>query len=295
MSSEICFDAPEITTNMGIMIDARVSIVTVSKLIDVKVTAGCKCPDGRSGTQIPQVIKAAASPVPSQSEDSSDDDDIDIAVEEDGSAMVQAGVIDSSDNDVVQTALPTIGDPQASSTIISKESSHSSSSSSSSDSEDEKSKTSHSSISKSSTLDDSAADAKTTTDASSMSDVSMTSQTLLQTEKAVNITGTLASPWKQENVLGKFKLSHEDQYGRPIYVRENVTSSGKQVYLYHIHESKKWRVGPSETGTTCWLFVTSKVPRPELIDQDATAKGRTWHEHSTGKWLPVTDMTVTAL
>jgi len=40
-----------------------------------------------------------------------------------------------------------------------------------------------------------------------MSDVSMNSQSLLQTEKAVHITGTLSSPWKQENVLGKFTVS----------------------------------------------------------------------------------------
>ena len=101
------------------MIDARVSVVTVSKLIDVKVTAGCKCPDGSSGVQIPAVIKAAASPVPSSS-DESDDDDINIAVEDDGGAMVQAGISDTSDNDFVQTQLPTVGVPQASSTIISK-------------------------------------------------------------------------------------------------------------------------------------------------------------------------------
>ena len=36
----------------SIVIDARVSIVTVSKLVDVRVTGSCKCPDGSSGLGI---------------------------------------------------------------------------------------------------------------------------------------------------------------------------------------------------------------------------------------------------
>ena len=34
------------------------------------------------------------------------------------------------------------------------------------------------------------------------------------------------------------------------------------------------------------------VPRPELIDKDASAKNRSWYEHSGGEWLPVKDMKI---
>lgn len=271
MVAEICFEAPEITTNMGIMIDARVSIVTVSKLIDVSVTAGCKCPDGSSGITIPTFPRKIVAKAESESE-SEDEIEIEMNVVADDN-MVHATVVTSDSESEKEIAA---GKPQAQSTIISKKDSSSSSSSSSE-----------------SDITDSVADAKTLTDASSISEVSMSDQTILPQPKSVNISGTLQSPWKQENVLGKFTLSHEDQYGRPVYVRDQVTSSSKKVYLYHIHESKKWRVGPSETGTTCWLFVTSKVPRPELIDEDVTSKRRTWHEHSSGKWIPIKDMKVT--
>jgi hypothetical protein len=44
MANEICFDAPEINMASDIVLDARVSIVTVAKLVDVKVTGNCKCP-----------------------------------------------------------------------------------------------------------------------------------------------------------------------------------------------------------------------------------------------------------
>merc|ERR1711953_1050362 len=46
---EICFEAPEINMASDIVLDARVSIVTVSKLVDVNVTGNCVCPSGSSG------------------------------------------------------------------------------------------------------------------------------------------------------------------------------------------------------------------------------------------------------
>ena len=53
----------------------------------------------------------------------------------------------------------------------------------------------------------------------------------------------------------------EDEKGRPIYKRKEPTSDGGAVYLYHIHHSKKWRVGPNHEGKeafNCWLYITSK-------------------------------------
>jgi len=41
---EICFEAPEINMASDIVLDARVSIVTVTKLVDVRVSGACKCP-----------------------------------------------------------------------------------------------------------------------------------------------------------------------------------------------------------------------------------------------------------
>jgi len=43
MAEEICFEAPEINMASDIVLDAKVSIVTVSKLVDVAVTGNCKC------------------------------------------------------------------------------------------------------------------------------------------------------------------------------------------------------------------------------------------------------------
>ena len=57
------------------------------------------------------------------------------------------------------------------------------------------------------------------------------------------------------------QLMKEDSVGRPIYKRKEPTSQGKQVYLYHIHQTKKWRIGPAHEGAeahNCWLFITSK-------------------------------------
>ncbi|CBY09715.1 unnamed protein product [Oikopleura dioica] len=43
MTKEICFEAPEINMASDIVLDARVSIVTVTKLMDVRVSGQCKC------------------------------------------------------------------------------------------------------------------------------------------------------------------------------------------------------------------------------------------------------------
>ena len=54
----------------------------------------------------------------------------------------------------------------------------------------------------------------------------------------------------------------EDSVGRPIYKRAGATDlDGRNVYLYHIHKSKKWRVGPAyelPQALNCWLFITTK-------------------------------------
>jgi len=140
---------------------------------------------------------------------------------------------------------------------------------------------------------DSLADASKFTDGSVMSSYQDHSP-ILTHEENLFISGTLTSGWKQENIMGRFTLSHEDQYGRPVYVRTEETNSGKKVYLYHIHNTKKWRIGPDQTSSTCWLFITSKVARPDLIDQDARAKRRNWYEHSGGKWIAIKDMKVSS-
>lgn len=43
-SNQICFEVPEINMASNIVLDARVSVVTVAKLVDVSVKGGCKCP-----------------------------------------------------------------------------------------------------------------------------------------------------------------------------------------------------------------------------------------------------------
>lgn len=60
----------------------------------------------------------------------------------------------------------------------------------------------------------------------------------------------------------------EDSVGRPIYKRKEPTSQGKQVYLYHIHQTKKWRIGPAHEGAeahNCWLFITSKGEISDIL------------------------------
>merc|ERR1712176_1525485 len=43
-TDEICFEAPEISMSSDITIDAILSMVTVSKLTNMKVDANCHCP-----------------------------------------------------------------------------------------------------------------------------------------------------------------------------------------------------------------------------------------------------------
>lgn len=331
-SDEICFEAPEINTALSINIDANVSVVTVAKLVDISVKGGCVCPDGSSGISVPKrsfspVRKAVRDPSPPRRQKSPERKS---EPKSDGGSNFRSGGFSGIDmskyastptieTEPVKVArvptpepirvptpepvrvptpepirVPTpepvrIPTPEPVRVPTPEPIKRS------------KTPPSPKQISKADsaiysgndrTLSDSLSKAKSfNRSISGISDASF-SEPLLTHAKELNLEGTLNSKWKQENILGKFVFSHEDRYGRPIYMRKDLTSSKKSVYLYHLHESKKWRVGPDDKNTTCWLFITSKVPRPELIDKDASAKNRSWYEHSGGEWLPVKDMKI---
>merc|ERR1712048_184333 len=350
--SEICFEAPEINTAMGIEIDARVSVVTMAKLIDVSVTAGCKCPDGVSSDSSlvrPQRLKSteittdpsrstysheskASDRFPSSKSYGSSDTNtgssksygIDMSkYSSTPSTTTTTPTVEKSVEKPVTTSSsktyaapepekpaeekkvadwvsdffskPAETKPAAESTPVVeptpvKEPEPVKVETTTDDSGNRTRSRRGSSDSRFSDID-SLADASKYNDGSVMSSYQDHSP-ILTHEENLFISGTLTSGWKQENIMGRFTLSHEDQYGRPVYVRTEETNSGKKVYLYHIHNTKKWRIGPDQTSSTCWLFITSKVARPDLIDQDARAKRRNWYEHSGGKWIAIKDMKV---
>merc|ERR1712048_94000 len=380
--SEICFEAPEINTAMGIEIDARVSVVTMAKLIDVSVTAGCKCPDGVSSDSSlvrPQRLKSteittdpsrstysheskASDRFPSSKSYGSSDTNTAPEPEKpaekkkvadwvsdffskpaetkpaaESTPVVEPTPVKEPEPVKVETTTDDSGnsinsvkphgidmnqyftekprkflEPQPSrQTEPVEEVYYGETAPNSSKITYIKADPTLESVlgrpsefsflqrtrSRRGSSDSRFSDIDSLADASKYNDGSVMSSyqdhsPILTHEENLFISGTLTSGWKQENIMGRFTLSHEDQYGRPVYVRTEETNSGKKVYLYHIHNTKKWRIGPDQTSSTCWLFITSKVARPDLIDQDARAKRRNWYEHSGGKWIAIKDMKV---
>merc|ERR1712193_209716 len=127
-----------------------------------------------------------------------------------------------------------------------------------------------------------------------------TVDSLLEYADSIKVTGTFTSAWKTDNVPGEYELFKEDPMGRPIYKRKELTSDGGEVYLYHIHQSKKWRVGPTCEGReayNCWLYITSKVDQPLLIAKDQQRTRRNWKEYDTAsnKWMEVKNMKISKL
>jgi len=273
MTGEICFEAPEINMASDIVLDARVSIVTVSKLVDVNVTGNCVCPSGSSGnfesieksrnvSSVFERAPARAAPRPvSSSDDAAPKAMTSFSgnrIEPEPSLKVNEPMTSEKDDDSIEQPLSSSIRPPSS---VAKPS---------------------------------------VTDMSEFTDATITadefSEEVLKYPRNIGVDGALTSEWKNQNILGDFELMKEDSVGRPIYKRKQPTSQGKQVYLYHIHQTKKWRIGPAHEGAeahNCWLFITSKVPEPLLIQKDQERTKRTWHEHSSGKWIPVKDLKIT--
>merc|ERR1712242_177574 len=202
-TSEICFEAPEISMSSDITIDAILSMVTVSKLTNMSVDANCYCPAKvtpplADRATVAKPVIAQAEPAPTQPapvvaepvvEDKSEDPVVVEPEETVESAPVEiptetAGAVNTADETSAET-----------------------------------------------TVNDSTAD-----------------KSLLEYNTDISVTGQFASRWKTLNVPGEYELFKEDSMGRPIYKRKQPTSDGGAVYLYHIHHSKKWRVGPNHEG-----------------------------------------------
>lgn len=273
MTGEICFEAPEINMASDIVLDARVSVVTVAKLVDVGVTGNCVCPSGSSGNfesieksrNVNTVFERAPARAAPRSVTSSDDAAPKVMtsfsgnrIEPEPSLKVNEPTSTSEkDDDSIEQPLSSSLRPP-------------------------------SSVAKPSVTESEFTDATITADEFS--------EEVLKYPRNIGVSGQLTSEWKNQNILGDFELMKEDSVGRPIYKRKTPTSQGKQVYLYHIHQTKKWRIGPAHEGAeahNCWLFITSKVPEPLLIQKDQERTKRTWHEHSSGKWIPVKDLKIT--
>lgn len=274
MTGEICFEAPEINMASDIVLDARVSIVTVSKLVDVSVTGNCVCPSGSSGNfesieksrNVSTVFERAPARAVPRSVTSSDD-------------AAPKVMTSFSGNRIAPEPSLKVNEPTSTS---------------------EKDDDSIEQPLSSSLRPPSSVAKPSVTDMSEFTDATITadefSEEVLKYPRNIGVDGALTSEWKNQNILGDFELMKEDSVGRPIYKRKQPTSQGKQVYLYHIHQTKKWRIGPAHEGAeahNCWLFITSKVPEPVLIQKDQERTKRTWHEHSSGKWIPVKDLKIT--
>lgn len=274
MTAEICFEAPEINMASDIVLDARVSIVTVSKLVDVNVTGNCVCPSGSSGNfesiekarNVSTVFERAPARAAPRTVTSSDD----------ASPKVMTSF---SGNRIAPEPSLKVNEPLSTS---------------------EKDEDSFEQPLSASLRPPSSVAKPSVTDMSEFTDATITadefSEEVLKYPRNIGVDGALTSEWKNQNILGDFELMKEDSVGRPIYKRKQPTSQGKQVYLYHIHQTKKWRIGPAHEGAeahNCWLFITSKVPEPLLIQKDQERTKRTWHEHSAGKWVPVKDLKIT--
>lgn len=305
MTGEICFEAPEINMASDIVLDARVSIVTVSKLVDVSVTGNCVCPSGSSGNfesieksrNVSTVFERAPARAAPRSVTSSDDAAPKAMTSFSGNREPPLKV-----NEPTTTSLENDENVSVSTEATENQTIPSIQDESSKDDIKSTSEKDDDSIEQplSSSLRPPSSVAKPSVTESEFTDATITadefSEEVLKYPRNIGVDGALTSEWKNQNILGDFELMKEDSVGRPIYKRKEPTSQGKQVYLYHIHQTKKWRIGPAHEGAeahNCWLFITSKVPEPLLIQKDQERTKRTWHEHSSGKWIPVKDLKIT--
>jgi hypothetical protein len=113
--------------------------------------------------------------------------------------------------------------------------------------------------------------------------------------KRIRVSGKLQSEWKSENLTGSYLLEKFDQFGRPIYVREDNKSAETDVLLFHSQDGKKqWKLGPAIDSKKCWAFVVSKVSNPIDIDGDIRRKGRNWHELLNKKWIPAKNLSISS-
>merc|ERR1712153_189776 len=259
---EICFEAPEISMSSDISIDAVISLVTVSKLTKMEVEANCYCPGKGSVTPPPFV----AQPTP-----------VVKAVAPAPKLAVAAPVAKPIATPVAKAvATPVVAPVVAPVSVLVVDSPNDPV-----------------------PVPDTAG-ALNTADETAAESTLNNSNSILEYNSNLSVGGTFVSKWKQQNVPGEYELLKEDTMERPIYKRKEPTSDGGAVYLYHIHHSKKWRVGPNHDGPAaynCWLYITSKVDQPMMIAKDQLRTKRNWKEFDTSnnKWLEVKNMNITQL
>lgn len=306
---EICFLAPEIDMSSNVVLDAKVSLVTVTKLTGIKVTGGCECSDAVQSNwdnadfsksvaveavevqrnfirrdspasapiiakepvvQAEPIKKVKAEPIQEPVVKETKEEPV---LKEESEEEIEI----AEPAPVVQSAPPVerVVTPDVSQTI-SPEVSQAESLSIPPTNPD-------------GTMSD-------TTLKSEMSQMIEEDANLMRYNPEIFIDGKLSSEWKTKNVFGKYTFMKEDSVGRPIYKRADSTDlDGRNVYLYHIHKSKKWRVGPAyelPEALNCWLFITTKVSDPIDITKDQNRTRRTWHEHHQGKWVPVEQLQI---
>merc|ERR1712176_1152070 len=105
-------------------------------------------------------------------------------------------------------------------------------------------------------------------------------------KRFVGISAVLTAQWKNQNILGQFKIFNEDGEF-PIYKREAQTERKQDVYLYRIPGNDKWRIGPVFHGpgaVNCWLYIISNVSDPTEIEEDKKETKNFWYEHRKGEW-----------
>merc|ERR1712019_210240 len=345
-TDEICFEAPEISMSSDITIDAILSMVTVSKLTNMKVDANCHCPgketvSGNSNANNNRALSGTppleADPAPVAKPVVEQADPAPVAAPEEpesaASAPTESTPADPVPNESAAaeptpvepiTAESTPADPAPAEPATEESTPAEPLNADPAPAEPEvvvaeptpvvqaepEETNDEPVVAEPANVQTAPAEIPTETagaidtaeDTSLETTVNDTTSniSLLEYSTDISVAGEFTSKWKTLNVPGEYELLKEDEKGRPIYKRKEPTSDGGAVYLYHIHHSKKWRVGPNHEGKeafNCWLYITSKVDQPLSIAKDQERTGRSWKEFdtSTGKWLEVKNMKITQL
>merc|ERR1712176_428691 len=335
-TDEICFEAPEISMSSDITIDAILSMVTVSKLTNMKVDANCHCPgketvSGNSNANNNRALSVTppleADPAPVVKPVVEQADPAPVAVPEEPTSAdpvpnesataeptpAEPVTVESSTADPVPAepateestqAEPLNADPAPAEpeVVVAEPTPVVQAEPVETNDEPVVAEPANVQTAPAEIPTETAGAIDTAEDTSLETTVNDTTsnKSLLEYSTDISVAGEFTSKWKTLNVPGEYELLKEDEKGRPIYKRKEPTSDGGAVYLYHIHHSKKWRVGPNHEGKeafNCWLYITSKVDQPLSIAKDQERTKRSWKEFdtSTGKWLEVKNMKITQL
>merc|ERR1712176_1592407 len=268
-TDEICFEAPEISMSSDITIDAILSMVTVSKLTNMKVDANCHCPgketvSGNSNANNNRALSVTppleADPAPVVKPVVEQADPAPVTVPEEPTSAESAPAKPATEeptpvepaNEEPINADPAPAEPAAVEPEVDVAEPTPVVQAEPEEINDEPvvAEPANVQTAPAEIPTETAGAIDTAEDTSLETTVNDTTsnKSLLEYSTDISVAGEFTSNWKTLNVPGEYELLKEDEKGRPIYKRKQPTSDGGAVYLYHIHHSKKWTVGPNHEG-----------------------------------------------